>query len=637
MSGIAGIVLLRGGSRDPGDIVRMTGAMACRGPDGRGHWQEGPVALGHCLLRTTEEAADEAQPLVSRDGQIVLVFDGLLLNAAELRSALVQAGVQPQSRADSALVLGAYEAWGRACLDRIEGHFALAIWDGRRRELFCARDRLGTRPFHYHYAAGQMFCFASDPEALLALPDVPRQLNEARIADVLVSGLEGFDAECTFYTAIRRLPPAHSLTVSSAGLVMNRYWSFQPPPILRLKSDADYEDALRAVLTEAVRCRLRGGATTGAMLSGGVDSGSVVAIARRLKREAGGPPLATFSAVSPDPETCKETRAVLATAGIGDLDPHFVDHTALGDLTPDLIDLTLNLSSPFNQHMTLIRAVYLSAHRAGCKAVLDGMGGDNVMGDGGALAYLVRRGRVGKAWREARGPDLIFPRHEAVSSMGEAIRMAIAPDWVRSLRRSFGPRRVFGREAIEASFIKPEFAARVGVEDRFADHQARRLAPFRPGSPEQRARGIFQPRVTAARERYEREAARLQIEPRDPYHDLRVISFCVSLPVEQLRRDGWPKSVLRRAMANELPAEVLWRNTRTHLGWKFTQAVVRAASERAPLVSRSEIEAISSYIDMARFDADLADYRAGRDMETKRKQALFLVIHLAHWLATRPG
>jgi asparagine synthase (glutamine-hydrolysing) len=637
MSGIAGIFLLGGGSRDPGDIVRMTGAMAYRGPDGRGHWQDGPVALGHCLLRTTEEAADEAQPLASLDGQIVLVFDGLLLNAPELRAALVQVGTQPRSRADSALVLGAYETWGRACLDRLEGHFALAVWDNRRRELFCARDRFGTRPFHYHHAPGRLFCFASDPEPLLALPDVPRRLNEARIADVLVSGLEGFDTECTFYEAIRRLPPAHSMTVSAAGLAMNRYWSFQPPPILRLKSDADYEDALRAVLTEAVRCRLRGGATTGAMLSGGVDSGSVVAIAGRLRREAGGPLLATFSAVSPDPETCIETRAVLATAGIGGLDPHFVDHTALGDLTPHLVDLTVNLSSPFNQHMTLIRAVYLAAHRAGCKALLDGVGGDNVMGDGGLLAYLLRRGRIARAWREARGPDLIYPRREAFHTLGEAIRMAIAPDWVRALRRSYGPRRVFGRDEIAASLIAPEFAARVGLEDRFADHQTRLLAPFRPGSPEQRARGIFQSRVTAARERYEREAARVQIEPRDPYHDLRVIAFCVSLPVEQLRRDGWPKSVLRRAMSNEVPADVLWRNKRTHLGWKFTQAVVAEAAQRAPLMSRTEIEAISPYIEMARFDAELADFRAGQEMTTVRKQAFIAAFQLAHWLANRPG
>jgi asparagine synthase (glutamine-hydrolysing) len=143
--------------------------------------------------------------------------------------------------------------------------------------------------------------------------------------------------------------------------------------------------------------------------------------------------------------------------------------------------------------------------------------------------------------------------------------------------------------------------------------------------------------VTAARERYEREAARVQIEPRDPYHDLRVIAFCVSLPVEQLRRDGWPKSVLRRAMSNEVPADVLWRNKRTHLGWKFTQAVVAEAAQRAPLMSRTEIEAISPYIEMARFDAELADFRAGQEMTTVRKQAFIAAFQLAHWLANRPG
>jgi asparagine synthase (glutamine-hydrolysing) len=595
------------------------------------------VALGHCLLRTTEEAAEETQPLASRDGKIVVVFDGLIWNASELRAALIGEGLRPRSRADSELILGAYETWGRSFLDRVDGDFALAIWDGHRRELFCARDRLGMRPFHYHHATGELFCFASDPEALLTLPDVPRDLNEARIADAIVGGLEGFDAESTFYQALRRLPPANIVTVSEAGLSIERYWSFVAPPILRHKSDAEYEEAFRVVLTRAVKRRLRGGDTTGAMLSGGIDSGSVVAIARRLRREEGEPPLATFSAVAPDSETCIETRSARTTAGIGHLAPHFIDYTALGDLAPELIDLTLDLPTPFDRHMTLVRAVYLAANRAGCRAILDGVGGDIVLGDGGLLPYLLRRGRVVEAWREARGPMFLSSRRNAAARLYQAARAGFTPEWARSLRQSFGPRRVFGRDEIAASLVAPDFAARVGLEGRFAEQQRQRSALFRPGSPEQRSRGILRPRVTAARERYEREAARLQIEPRDPFHDLHVISFCVSLPVEQLRRDGWPKSILRRAMAEEVPAEVLLRSKRTHLGWTFTNAVIAAAASRAPRIQRTHIEAISPYVDLARFTSEYADYAGGADMSSERRQALFTVIQLARWLVSRPN
>jgi asparagine synthase (glutamine-hydrolysing) len=493
------------------------------------------------------------------------------------------------------------------------------------------------RPFHYHHATGELFCFASDPEALLTLPDVPRDLNEARIADAIVGGLEGFDAESTFYQALRRLPPANIVTVSEAGLSIERYWSFVAPPILRHKSDAEYEEAFRVVLTRAVKRRLRGGDTTGAMLSGGIDSGSVVAIARRLRREEGEPPLATFSAVAPDSETCIETRSARTTAGIGHLAPHFIDYTALGDLAPELIDLTLDLPTPFDRHMTLVRAVYLAANRAGCRAILDGVGGDIVLGDGGLLPYLLRRGRVVEAWREARGPMFLSSRRNAAARLYQAARAGFTPEWARSLRQSFGPRRVFGRDEIAASLVAPDFAARVGLEGRFAEQQRQRSALFRPGSPEQRSRGILRPRVTAARERYEREAARLQIEPRDPFHDLHVISFCVSLPVEQLRRDGWPKSILRRAMAEEVPAEVLLRSKRTHLGWTFTNAVIAAAASRAPRIQRTHIEAISPYVDLARFTSEYADYAGGADMSSERRQALFTVIQLARWLVSRPN
>lgn len=633
MGGICGIVRFGGDPRGLDAVRRMTVAMSFRGPDGIGHWQDETAALGHCLLRTTEEVADERQPLVNDDGSLVLVVDGTLWNAPELRADLIRAGARLRSRTDSELVLSAYETWDRDFLSRIDGDFAVAIWDRRRRELFCARDRMGMRPFHYHVSPELGFCFASDPEAILAIPGMPHRLDEGRIADAIVGGLEGFDAHSTLFRDIARLPAAYELTVNAGAVAESRYWTFAPPAILKLKSDAAYRDALLAILKEAVRCRLRGGTTTAAMLSGGLDSTTVAALGRRIRAEEGKGPLDTFSAVGPDPDICIETHMIGAAASIGGIRAHFVDHAGLGALEEELSALTLNPRSPFDRHMTLVRAVYLAAHRAGFKAMIDGVGGDLVFADGGHLPYLLRKGRWLAAVQEARSEQAFWGGGEgAATRLARAARLAVTHDWMRRLRRRLRRYSVGTPAQPAQSLIDPAFARRVAVQDRLRTQNERRRVDFAPGTPEQRASGLFRARIVAARERYEREASRLGIEPRDPFLDLRVVSFCLSLPVEQITRDGWPKYLLRTAMAGELPEALRWRRGRSHLGWTFTTAVLQATRRRDTLVRGADLERIAPYIDVARLKSDLEAYLGGVDLPNKRLEQVYAGIVLARWL-----
>ena len=161
MSGIAGIIHFDGKPVEPGLIEKMTSAMAHRGPDGIHHWVKGSVALGQCMLRTTPESLEEHQPLTNEDESLVLVMDGRVDNWEELRRELLARGAVLRNRSDAELVLRAYETWGRDCLAHIDGDFALVIWDARRREAFCARDRVGNKPFHYQLQ-GETFVFASE-------------------------------------------------------------------------------------------------------------------------------------------------------------------------------------------------------------------------------------------------------------------------------------------------------------------------------------------------------------------------------------------------------------------------------------------------------------------------------------------
>ena len=250
MSGIAGIVRFDGGPTEPALVERMTAAMSFRGPDGIRHRVEGAVALGHCLLRTTPESLDEAQPLASDDGRVLLVLDGRVADPVELRRELEGRGVRLRDRSDAELVLRAYELWGPDCLRRFDGDFAFFAWDARSRTALCARDRMGNRPFHYHWRDG-VFAFASDLRALHALPWVKRELNEGFLAEALAD--EWLSREETFWTGIVRLVAAHRMVVGANGSTPERYWSPDLEAPLPARKESDLAEAYLVILTEEVR------------------------------------------------------------------------------------------------------------------------------------------------------------------------------------------------------------------------------------------------------------------------------------------------------------------------------------------------------------------------------------------------
>lgn len=219
----------------------MMGRLAHRGPDGAAAWLEGSAGLAHCRLRTTPESLDERLPLTGAGGSLVLTADARLDNRTDLAAAL---GCEPATT-DAELLLAAYLRWGPQAPEYLLGDFAFAIWDAQRQRLFCARDHLGVKPFYYHHNPGRLFCFASEIKALLALPQVPAELNEVRVADYLLPMLE--DQEITFYRQIVRLPPAHRMTVTRRGACLERYWALDP--------EREIRHALRSRLRPSVPSR----------------------------------------------------------------------------------------------------------------------------------------------------------------------------------------------------------------------------------------------------------------------------------------------------------------------------------------------------------------------------------------------
>ena len=281
MSGIAGILHFDGRPVEPGQVEAMTAAMQYRGPDGIHHWRKGNVALGQCMLRTTPESLEETQPLTNEDESLVLVMDGRVDNWEELRRELLGQGAVLRTRADAELVLRAYEVWGRECLRHIDGDFALVIWDARRHEAFCARDRMGNKPFTYHWTGSTLY-FASEQQAILRQPEVPQVLNEGMVAEYLAA--QWFSNTETLWQGILRLEAAHSMGVSPAGPTLNRYWAPDLQASLSFRNDAECAEHYRALLFDVVRRLSRSMAPIACEVSGGLDSSAIFAVADSLQR-----------------------------------------------------------------------------------------------------------------------------------------------------------------------------------------------------------------------------------------------------------------------------------------------------------------------------------------------------------------
>lgn len=283
MSGIAGIYNLDGRPVDPQLLERMTNSLAFRGPDAQQVKNLGSIGFGHTLLRTTDESADEHQPL-SFDNQIWIVADARIDAREDLVRKLTAKGRNASlNRPDVELILHAYHVWGEACVDHLLGDFAFAIWDEQQRKLFCARDHFGVKPFFYALV-GDCLIFSNTLNCVRLHPAVSDELNEQAIGDFLLAGFNHQSATSIF-ADIQRLPPACSLTWSSGRLRLKCYWELASDGQIRYRRANDYVEHFRELLGTAVEDRLRSGCIW-AWMSGGLDSTSIVALANeRLSKQ----------------------------------------------------------------------------------------------------------------------------------------------------------------------------------------------------------------------------------------------------------------------------------------------------------------------------------------------------------------
>lgn len=279
MCGIVGVLHFNSESASPVVLKKMTDAIAHRGPDGEGIYIDGPLGLGHRRLAIIDLSPAGHQPMATKDGRFIMVYNGEIYNFQELRVELEALGHQFNSRTDSEVVLKSFAQWGADAITRFNGMFALALWDSLKQELLLARDRYGIKPLYYSHVWGRLL-FGSEIKAIIANPAYTVGINREGLLEYLT--FQNFFTDQTLFKDVKLLPAGTWLRIGLDGAaVSHRYWdyTFEEPESPR--SEAEYIEELDRLFQQAVNRQLVSDVDVGAYLSGGMDSGAVTAIAAR--------------------------------------------------------------------------------------------------------------------------------------------------------------------------------------------------------------------------------------------------------------------------------------------------------------------------------------------------------------------
>jgi asparagine synthase (glutamine-hydrolysing) len=561
MSGIVAIFQRDGAPVSDFLWQKLNAAAPHRNRNGSGNWRGGEVGL---IQMASPGGVVSAPPLHGGNGGLALAFDGRLDNREELYGALQLA----HSVEDVEIVRGAYRRWGEDCAARLLGDFAFALWDAPRRRLFCARDIIGARPFYYH-AGPEFFLCASEPAQLFAHEQITHQANEvftgAFLADSFIS------VEETFHRHIKRLPPAHTLTITPDNLKIKRYWDINAGKTVRYRRDEDYAEHFHHLLREAVLCRWRGAGRAGVLLSGGLDSTAIAVIARELRNEGKieDSTVKSYSQIYPGEAVADESEYIRETvrqlALEAELFPPFQREAGAYQ---ENVDIYHNVPDYPNDSMW--DDLRRTALAQGTRILLSGTGGDEWFT--GSLyhhADWLRQGRFTVIWRQARAES----KRYALPLWRLLWQYAVKPYTPLSVVNSY--RRLRGRFQYVPDWIEPGFALRIGLGSRI---QAAAQPVFPQSKTLDEMLSVYHAGVLFhTQEAHGRLNARFGVEVRQPFNDRRLIEFGLGLPEEQRWRGAETKYVLRRALRGRMPEAVLKRTNKAEFSRVFVNELQRQA------------------------------------------------------------
>src|SRR5271167_432776 len=553
MCGIAGIVTADGSYAESRVVRRMMEVIAHRGPDADGFYADSGTALGHKRLSIVDLATG-AQPMTNEDGSLWITYNGEIFNHADLRPALEGAGHRYRSRSDTETILHAYEQYGDQCVCQFRGMFAFAIWDQTHNRLFCARDRLGIKPFYYFWN-GRLFAFASEIKALLEHPEISAAANEQFLPEYLAFGYNS--GEETMFEGIQKLMPGHTLTLqygSQPTLEIKQYWDAPCPASFEQRSDEEWIAECRTRLEDAVRTRLMSDVPLGMFLSGGVDSSAIAALIKRMTTG----PVKTFAVGYSETKFSELSYARHVAERVGTEHNEVV--VSMDDFFNALPKLVWHEDEPISwpSSVSLFFAARLASKQV--KVVLTGEGSDELFGGYGRYRFY----QLNRQWMNAyRGVPSSF--RTGVRNM-----LSSSPVLSASLRRKLG-HTVLGRNTSIESLYLDNFYCAFGADEQkqflTQDYTANPYASFLKywesvkRSPTL-SRLLYSDQKTYLVEllmKQDQMSMACSIESRVPFLDHRFVEFAASVPSHMKLRGREGKYILKKAVGDLLPQSIIYR------------------------------------------------------------------------------
>jgi asparagine synthase (glutamine-hydrolysing) len=542
MCGIVGFAHPRRGA-DRAELVRRRDALTHRGPDDAGEWwaEDGSVGLAHRRLAILDLSPTGRQPMGNAGGTVRIVFNGEIYNHRELRSELMEAGRVFRGTSDTEVLLQGYEAWADGMLDRIEGMFAFALYDARRRRLLLARDRTGEKPLFYRHDDGEL-AFASELKALLSASDrapvVDRDALDFFLAYGYVPG-----GRC-LVAGFHKLPPAHAMAydLERDRLTTWRYWTL-PQPASERMSEPEAIEELGRLLEASVRQRLVADVPVGVLLSGGLDSSLVTAVAAGVSAQ----PMRTFTVAFPGAAAFDEgPHARLVAEHFGTAHQELVPDQASVDLLPEL---ARQFDEPIGDQSMVPTYLLSREVRRHVTVALGGDGGDELFGGYPHYCYLQR----------------IEALRRYVPAPARSLVAAVAANGV--------PVGTRGRNHLIG--LAGDYAASLAHVNVFFDRAARERLLVADGAPAPRASapeeyksGLCDPSLSPLQQatrldfvttlpddylvKTDRASMRASLELRAPFLDRRLVEFAFSRLPDHLRATSSERKVLLRRFARRL-------------------------------------------------------------------------------------
>ncbi len=621
MCGITGFVTVAPTASSASIVERMTESIRHRGPDDTGIFQDAHASLGFRRLAIIDVAGGH-QPMPNEDRTCWIIFNGEIFNHAGLRPALEAAGHRYTNRSDTETILHAWEEHGPACVEKLRGMFAFAIWDTRRRRLFIARDRLGKKPLYYFWN-GRILIFGSEIKAVLAHPELSPQFEETLLPEYLAFGYSSGDR--TLFRGIRKLMPGHHLTLdldaAAPAPAIRQYWDI-PEPRPEERDDASWIRECRERLEETVRMRLMSDVPLGMFLSGGVDSSAIAAL---MKRNVSGP-VKTFAVGYREAEFSELSQARHVAGAIGT--QHHEVVVSMEDFFNALPRLIWHEDEPITWPSSVSLYFVSKLAREHVTVVLTGEGSDEMFGGYARYRHYAMNQRWLSRYRVVPAPLRRFIRAQ----------VATTPLLNATLRRKLGHTFVGREESLESLYLDNFYSAfpLAGQQALFpalpADSPYATFRQYWDAHPSLSplSRMLLADQKTYLVEllmKQDQMSMATSIESRVPFLDHEFVEFSTRVPDHLKLRNGQGKYIVKKAIEGLVPQEIIYR---TKLGFPtpLRQWLLDPRADGLFGILRARDGLLASFIDAPQLDRLIERQRSGAEDATDR---LWRLLNLQLW------